>query len=194
MYDEEKQASNSLRMQVEKLRNSSEIMQLELQTAQKKCEEAIVREEISMNKFNTLSKMMEEIKDIHTLSKAGVLTSGTDNASELAALVNKMKGLNSELDLANRRATEAERRCEGLLQRENELKNDVSIYENKMMTKMSKKKQKIQDLVEKNTELDKVAKVLTSLTLTHSLTHSLTHTHLLTYLLIRKCLTSFKLR
>ncbi len=184
LYDEEKQTNSDLRLQLEKLKSSNDIMNLELQTAQKKCDEALVREESAMNKFNILSKMMEEIKDIQTLSKSGVVTNGTDNTSEMAALVNKAKGLNSELDLANRRATEAERRCEEMLQRENQMKNDISMYENKMMTKINKKSHRIQELIEKNAELDKVAKVFL---LTH---HA---TLLLTSLRCRKCLMSSKL-
>lgn len=184
LYDEEKQTNNDLRLQLEKLKGSNDIMNLELQTAQKKCDEALVREESAMNRFNILSKMMEEIKDIQTLSKAGVITDGADNASEMAALVNKAKGLSSELDLANRRATEAERRFEELLQRENQIKNDISVYENKMMTKMSKKKHRIQELIEKNAELDQVAKVLFLLTTPFF--------HLLTSSRCRKCLMSSK--
>ena len=184
LYDEEKQTNNDLRLQLEKLKGSNDIMNLELQTAQKKCDEALIREESAMNKFNILSKMMEEIKDIQTLSKSGVITNGADNASEMAALVNKAKGLSSELDLANRRATEAERRFEELLQRENQMKNDISVYENKMMTKMNKKKHRIQELIEKNSELDKVAKVDFSLTTPCF--------HLLTSSRCRKCLMSSK--
>ena len=116
-----------------------------------KADEARVREEAMMNRFMTLSKSLDGLRDAQlTPSTNGMVSTG-----EVTSLVERLANANSEASSANHRAFKVEKQLEGIL-KENKNMRETQIPALKL--KCDRKKVKNKEMIMKMIELESISR------------------------------------
>jgi kinesin family member C1 len=158
---------------------------------QSRLEDNRSHEELLTAKFNLLNKSIEDIRMGNEITKGGrrfSLLPSPLTLSEKATMaekineVNKLKSetkslntqvrsfpptaltlaLPGQLNIANKRASDSERRLEETISRELKLKSDLTSTEMNLQLKLDKKKVQVRELLEQKHDLERVAQELYS--------------------------------
>jgi len=145
-----------LQSKLDKNSHEYELLNRDHKNGQARLEHYKNLEEGFLNKFQQLTTSMNELRDAQ---KVGLIESNANiTAQDVVALQEEMASMVDELNLANKRAAEAERRNEDMLAREKEIINDVKTLEANLTRKLEKKTTKCHDLASKCHELERITK------------------------------------
>jgi hypothetical protein len=162
----------------EKIKASYDTMNSKFIGMEAKVEESRSREEAMLNKFSSITKSIDEMKesqqayfekvqssgiseegkegDTKTVSKkTAVKNNNGISSGDIKSLVDKLANMSTEVDIANKRALNAERRCKEMMESEKKHKTeDIPA----LKEEINNRTKEVTDLQSKSIELETVAK------------------------------------
>lgn len=129
---------------------------VKLEAEKKRMDDLNTRDEANETKFAALQKTLDMLVNGET-KKALDSEKSREMALEISGLRRQLDTFNKQVDLSNKRASDAERRLEVMLKNESILKSELAGVDMNLSLKLDKKKAKIQLLNERVVDLENVS-------------------------------------
>ncbi len=176
LLQQERDKASQLQSRLDLTKHQYELVHTKLVGAEARLTDSMAREEATLARFNSLSDSLQKMAHNNTSNGNGGGAKATDvkgepiaedtdvpappkstglTTADLKDLVDKLALMTSEVEHANKRTRDAERRIEELLAKESRLR-EQDLPELKV--KLERKKQKNQDLCAKLVELETLSK------------------------------------
>ena len=154
--EDERRLTRDLKAQLSDRERDLENALVKLKAEKGRMDEIATRDEANETKFAALQKTLDLLVSGETKKTVGSEKS-REMGLEIAGMRRQLDALNKQVELSNKRATDAERRLEVMLNNESLLKSELAGVEMNLSLKLDKKKAKIQTLAERVSDLEGVS-------------------------------------